>query len=225
MKQFLDLFYPRICMGCSDLVNTKDEILCLRCRHDLPLTNHHLETENEFYRKLFGRLDIENAAAMVYFHKKGIVQELIHNLKYRNHPEIGTLLGEWYGEVLLENEIYQNIDCIIPVPLHPNKLKERGYNQVENFAKTIAKKLNKPYYPNVLKREKYSKTQVFKNILNRTDIIDKVFDLNTDEQHKGQHFLLIDDVITTGSTLESCGKALLSIPNSRLSLLTIGFAH
>lgn len=225
MKHLINLFYPKVCLGCSDLVTDLEGLLCLRCRHELPLTNHYLEKENEFFKRFFGRLDLEFAASMVYFHKKGIVQELMHHLKYRNCPEIGTFLGEWYGEILKEHHCFHEATCVVPVPIHPKKLRERGYNQVENFAKTLANKLNKDYDENLLERKKYSRTQVFKNLVGRSDVIDDVFGLNEQGNIRPEHFLLVDDLVTTGSTLESCAKSLLSIPNSKVSLATIGFAH
>lgn len=225
MKNLINLFYPKVCLGCSDTVTDLEGLLCLKCRHQIPLTNHILQKENEFFKKFYGRLDLENAASMVYFHKRGIVQELMHNLKYRNHPEIGTFLGEWFGEILNEHNFFKESTCVVPVPIHYRKLRERGYNQVENFAKALAKKLNLGYDQNILERRKYSRTQVFKNLTGRSDVIDQVFGLNEKADFRSEHFLLVDDIVTTGSTLESCGKALLSIPNSRVSLVTIGFAH
>ncbi len=135
----LDLFYPKICNCCSRELSGKEKIICTTCLHKLPLTDFHLNNENAVKKVFSGRLDIENAAAFLYFRKKGMVQELIHNLKYRGHREIGQYLGNRYGELLAGSSQFNFIETVIPVPLHPKKLKFRGFNQVEGFGKAIAK--------------------------------------------------------------------------------------
>jgi len=162
----------------------------------------------------------------VYFHKKGIVQQLIHNLKYKGHQEIGTVLGEWYSNDLKQTLHVQEIDEIIPVPLHKRKLKIRGYNQVTTFGKSLASNLNLRYNENILFRTKYSKTQTKKNLLHRIDVNnDTVFDVEYNSKDINKHFLLIDDVLTTGSTLEACGKALLKIPGAKISIVCMAMSH
>jgi ComF family protein len=161
----------------------------------------------------------------LYFHKKGIVQELIHNLKYKGQEEIGTVLGEWYADDLKNSEILQSVDEIIPVPLHRRKLRERGYNQVTNFGLALSKNLNIPYKPSLLVRNIYSKTQSKKTLLSRSDGIDTIFDVVFTEKDHNKHFLLIDDVITTGSTLEACSHALLKIPGAKISIVCMAMAH
>jgi ComF family protein len=161
----------------------------------------------------------------LYFHKKGIVQELIHNLKYKGQEEIGTVLGEWYADDLKNLAIIKSIDQIIPVPLHKRKLRERGYNQVTNFGLALSKNLNLDYNDAVLLRKIYSKTQSKKNLLNRSDGIDSTFDVSFTEKDHNKHFLLIDDVITTGSTLEACSNALLKIPGAKISVVCMAMAH
>jgi ComF family protein len=161
----------------------------------------------------------------LYFHKKGIVQELIHNLKYKGQEEIGTVLGEWYAEDLKNSTIVQSVDAIIPVPLHKRKLKERGYNQVTNFGLALSKNLDLAYNDSILFRKVYSKTQSKKNLLNRSDGIDTIFDVHFTEKDHNKHFLLIDDVITTGSTLEACSHALMKIPGAKISIVCMAMAH
>ena len=144
-----------------------ETVICTSCRHELPLKNHHSETENEIIKKFYGRIPIEFGAAMFYFHKKGIVQQLIHNLKYQNHQEIGTMLGKWYGEELKFLEIVKNTDFIIPVPLHKKRLKKRGYNQVEKFGLALSSLLKVPYNNSILYRNIYSDTQTQKSFFGR----------------------------------------------------------
>jgi ComF family protein len=200
-------------------------VICTLCRHNLPLTNHHINPENEAFKKFYGRIPVEYASALLYFHKKGIVQELIHNLKYKGQEEIGTVLGEWYAEELRNLAIIKSVDQIIPVPLHKRKLRERGYNQVTNFGLALSKNLNLDYNNSVLFRKIYSKTQSKKNLLHRSDGIDTTFDISFTEKDHNKHFLLIDDVITTGSTLEACSHALLKIPGAKISVVCMAMAH
>jgi ComF family protein len=161
----------------------------------------------------------------LYFHKKGIVQELIHNLKYKGHEEIGTLLGHWYGQDLKEVLLSQKPDVIIPVPLHSRKYKERGYNQVTSFGLALSKELAISYNSKLLIRTVYSKTQSKKNLIGRAEGIENLFDVTFTESDHGKHFLLVDDVITTGSTLEACSRALLKIPNVKISIVCMAMAQ
>lgn len=224
-KTLINLFFPKVCAGCNSFLLSNENVICTLCRHNIPLTNHHLNPENEAFKKFYGRIPVEYTSALVYFHKKGIVQEIIHNLKYKGHEEIGTVLGEWYAEDLKNSAILQTVDVIIPVPLHKRKLKERGYNQVTNFGLALSKDLNLDYNDSVLFRRVYSKTQSKKNLLGRTEGIDTIFDVSFTEKDHHKHFLLIDDVITTGSTLEACSHALLKIPGAKISIVCMAMAH
>lgn len=224
-KSIINLFFPPVCAGCHSFLISGEMVICTICRHHLPLTNHHLNPENEAFKKFYGRVPVEHSSTLLYFHKKGIVQELIHNLKYKGQEEIGTVLGEWYAEDLKNLEILQSVDEIIPVPLHKRKLRERGYNQVTNFGLTLSNGLNIHYNPNLLVRNIYSKTQSKKNLLNRSEGIDTIFDVIFSEKDHDKHFLLIDDVLTTGSTLEACSHALLKIPGAKISIVCMAMAH
>ena len=224
-KNIINLFFPPVCAGCHSFLVSNENVICTLCRHNLPLTNHHLNPENEAFKKFYGRIPVEYTPALLYFHKKGIVQELIHNLKYKGQEQIGTVLGEWYAEDLKNSLTIQSVDEIIPVPLHKRKLRERGYNQVTNFGNALSESLNIPYNPNLLVRNIYSKTQSKKNLLNRSEGIDSIFDVDFTQKDHNKHFLLIDDVITTGSTLEACSNALLKIPGAKISIVCMAMAH
>lgn len=224
-KSLFDLLFPKVCLGCESFLMSNEEIICTSCRHDLPLTNYHVESENELTKKFYGRIKIEFGASMLFYHKHGIVHELIHNLKYYRHQEIGSFLGNWYAEDLKNLEIIKKFDTIIPVPLHKKRLKERGYNQIETFGKTLSEKLSIPYDDSILFRNIYSKTQTKKNFSGRTDVNIAIFDVSFTEKDHGKHFLLVDDVITTGSTLEACARAILKIPDSKLSIVSIADTH
>ena len=191
----------------------------------MPLTKYHLDPKNQAVKKFYGKIDIEYASALLYFNKKGIVQELIHNLKYKGHEEIGTVLGNWYVEDLKDLKLENTFDIVIPVPLHPKKLKERGYNQVTTFGKALANGLNLKYDDTILFRKKYSKTQSKKNLLGRSENIESIFDIHSTKENQNKHFLLIDDVLTTGATLEACSRALRKIPGAKISIVCMAIAN
>ncbi len=221
----INLFFPKVCLGCHALLLDGETILCTRCRHELPLTQHHLNPKNEAVKKFYGKIDVKHASAFLYFNKKGIVQELIHNLKYKGHEEIGIVLGNWYAEVLKDLNLETPFDVIVPVPLHPKKLKERGYNQVTAFGKTLSKNLAVAFDSTILYRKKYSKTQSKKNLLGRSENIESIFDVQFSEINHDKHFLIVDDVLTTGATLEACSRALQKIPGAKISIVCMAMAN
>jgi ComF family protein len=224
-KNIINLFFPPVCAGCHSFLISNENVICTICRHKIPLTNHHLNLENEAFKKFYGRIPVKHVSALLYFHKKGIVQELIHSLKYRGHQEIGTVLGDWYAEDLKVLELIKTVDVIVPVPIHKKRFRERGYNQVTNFGLSLSKNLEIPYQDSILRRNIYSKTQSKKNFLGRTEGIDTIFDVSFTEKDHNKHFLLIDDVITTGSTLEACSHAILKIPGAKISIVCMAMAH
>ncbi|MBC7748903.1 MAG: ComF family protein [Methylotenera sp.] len=224
-QNLLNLFFPKACAGCQSFLLNDEMVICTQCRHEIPLTNHHNIADNEIVQKFYGRIPLEYGSALFHFHKKGIVQEMMHKLKYKGQEEIGETIGSWYSEELQHLEQIKKIDFIIPVPLHKKRLRERGYNQVEGFGKTLSERLSIPYNDQLLYRKLYTKTQTKKDLLGRADVIAKVFDVEFKEAHHGKHFLLIDDVLTTGSTLEACSRAILKIPNSKISIVCMAMAH
>lgn len=225
LKYLFQLFFPPVCSGCQTLLLTYETVICTQCRHQMPQTLHHLEVENEAYKKFYGRVAVQHASAFLYFHKKGIVQELIHNLKYRGQQEIGAQLGFWYAEDLKEIALMQTIDAIVSVPIHKKRYHTRGYNQVDTFANAMSDSLKIPIQSGLLIRKKDSKTQSKKNFVGRMEGIQHVFDVDFSDKDHGKHFLLLDDVLTTGATLEACSKALLKIPGAKISIVCMAMAH
>lgn len=225
-KNLLNLFYPKVCLSCKTLLLANENVICTWCRHEIPLTLHQVNPENEAFKKFYGKIPVEFAMAFFYFHKKGIVQELIHNLKYKGYEEIGHLIGDWCASEIAALDFVKTISVVIPVPLHSRKQKERGYNQVTTFGKSLAKNLNLDYNEQILVRSRYSKTQTRKNLLSRIEVNKaSVFAVKFTSDDYNKHFLLIDDVLTTGSTLEACGKELLKIPGAKISVLCIAMSH
>lgn len=225
LKSLIDLFFPEVCGSCDALLLAGENAICIRCRHTIPMTNHHLIHENEAFNKFYGKLPVEFVSTMCYFHKKGIVQEMIHKLKYKGCEEIGAAIGSWYGEDLKKIEILQSVDEVIPVPLHKRRLKERGYNQVATFGQSLAESLGKHYNDKLLVRNVYSKTQTKKNRLGRSTNSQSVFDVEFSENAKQKHYLIVDDVLTTGATLEACGRAIAKIPGAKISIICIAMSH
>ncbi len=224
-KSLANLLFPVTCSGCDGLLLESENVICTQCRHNMPYTQHHRMKENETFRRFYGRLALEHASAMAYFHKEGIVQQLIHNLKYRNREEISGMIGGWYAHDLKRVPALADVTDVIPVPLHPKKLRERGYNQVEKFGRAIASGLGVAYNEEILYRTSYTNTQTRKNLAARAEIIGSAFDVKFTEADHDKHFLLVDDVITTGATIESCGRALLKIPGARISIVAMAYAH
>ena len=225
LKNILNLFFPKVCFGCDGILLSDENVICTTCRHNIPLTNHCFQFENEMYQRFYGRIPVEFVGAKLFFHKKGIVQKLIYNLKYFGHQEIGTEIGNWFSDDLKTVEILKTVDEIIPVPLHKKRIKTRGYNQVTTFGIALRDNLEINYNPNVLVRKIHKESQSKKVFTDRTDSNTSVFDVVFDEKNHNKHYLLIDDVFTTGATLELCAKALMKIPGTKISIVCMTMAH
>jgi len=220
----LNLFFPKVCYACTSMLADNEKHICTVCRHNLPLTNFHFEADDTLKKMLYGRLKLEQATALLKFQKKGIVQHLLHNLKYRGHETIGEMLGQWLGNELKTLEEYKSVDLIIPVPVHKRKLRKRGYNQVAKFGVEIAKALNVPYIDHVLVKTSATKTQVFKKRIARWNNFEEVFSVKNLDEIDGKHILLVDDIITTGATIEACANVLLKAKNIKISIATMAIA-
>lgn len=224
LKSIINLFFPKVCYACHNLLNDNEDTICMDCRHDLPITNFHFDNNDSVAKVLYGRAKIENGTALFRFEKKGNVQRLIHNLKYKDHEHIGFILGNWLGGELKTLESYKNIDVVIPVPLHKNKLKKRGYNQVALFGQQVAEALNADYLDDVLVKVTNTKSQVNKKRLARWTNSDELFTLKNIEAIDNKHILVVDDIITTGATLEACISVLNQAKNIKISIATMAIA-
>ncbi|MEN8790531.1 MAG: ComF family protein [Flavobacteriaceae bacterium] len=195
--------------------------MCTFCRNQLPLTEYSFNEENAVDRIFYGRTDIKKASSFLFYTENGIVQNLIHHLKYRNQPEIGRFLGDWFGQLLVQNGFLDPIDLVIPVPLHPIKLKKRGYNQVDLFAQKLAEHLEAAFNSKILLKTANTKTQTRKSRNLRWRQTPDLYILSDPSLVSGKSVLLVDDVITTGSTIEACTRALLKAPNVKIYVATM----
>ena len=224
IKPLINLFFPKVCYACHNLLDDNEDTICIDCRHNLPVTNFHFNNNDAVKKVLYGRAKIENGTALFRFEKKGIVQQLIHNLKYKEHETIGLFLGNWLGNELKTLKAYENIDVVIPVPLHKKKLKKRGFNQVAKFGQQIAKALDSNYKDDVLVKITNTKSQTNKSRFTRWTNTDELFALKNIETINDKHILLVDDIITTGATLEACINILQNAKNTKISIATMAIA-
>lgn len=201
-----------------------EEHLCLRCLSDLPRTYLHLHRDNKLEKNLWGKLPIERASAFLYYAKGGDVRHLLYDLKYHGNPRIGTFLGRCMASELLPSGFFEGIDFIVPVPLHPKKHKERGYNQSEMLAEGIATLTGIPVFREMLVRNQYTETQTRKSSYDRWLNVKDVFECTSLNALTGKHILLVDDVMTTGATIVACADALKTVKSLRISVLTLALA-
>ncbi|MDA3820514.1 MAG: phosphoribosyltransferase family protein [Candidatus Delongbacteria bacterium] len=223
-QDFWYLFYPKICDACGKSLMHQEAILCTECLVKLPRTSFHDDTDNELAQVFWGRVNIEQATALMHFVKGSLYRKLIHKLKYQNRPDIGEFLGRELGGELKQAKLFQNLDCIIPVPLHPDKQKIRGYNQAEMIAKGMSSVMDVPVSSNNLVRKVFTKTQTKKGRYDRWENVSRVFEVHKPDEFANKYVLLVDDVITTGATIEACVQNLLSIEGTTVSLGCIGMA-
>ncbi|MFL0353398.1 ComF family protein [Xanthomarina sp. GH4-25] len=224
LQSVFDLFFPKVCFACQLQLGDNEAYVCTSCRHKLPVTNYHLDGDLSVSKIFYGREKIEQATALLRFEKKGITQQLIHNLKYKGHEDVGVFLGKWLGAELKTVNTYKTIHAIIPVPLHKNKLKKRGFNQVARFAEEIAKQLEVEYLDNVLIKVSNTTSQVSKSRFSRWTNNEEFFTIQNKEKINDKHILLVDDIITTGATMEACIAVLHKAKNVKVSVASMAIA-
>lgn len=225
IRDFLCLLFPDACNACGQPLFRGEEEICTQCRYDLPYTDFHLYADNAVAKLFWGRIRCDAAMAMLFFKKESRVQHLIHRLKYQSQTGLGQLMGTLLGEKLLQSPAYCNADMIIPVPLHPAKERKRGYNQSKCIADGAAKELGIPVSDKLLIRRKATATQTKKNRYTRFENMRSVFAVPDPAGLDGKHVILVDDVITTGATLEACGQLLLDSGAAKLSIAALAFTE
>jgi len=224
LKNFIHLFYPQLCFACLQHSPMPKSSICTHCHYKIRPTNYHLLDTNPVLERFWGRVELHHATSIFTFTKGGILQNLIHQLKYKKRPQIGLELGKMTGNILKKSPYYQDIDYIIPVPLHPKKEHIRGYNQAAKYAQGIAETLDTEWSGNFLIRNTHTESQTKKSRLERFENVMRVLEVRNMDALTGKHLLLVDDVITTGATLEACSIKLLEIANTKVSLASIALA-
>lgn len=219
------LFFPELCAACGRNLYRNEKIICTNCLYHLPLTNFHRDPENKMARQLWGRFPFEQAIAYVYFRKGNRVQNLMHQLKYNNRPEVGIKMGELYAWQLMRTQGWKKADLIIPIPLHPLKHKKRGYNQSEQISKGMSSVLNLPLSTQNLVRIENTETQTRKTRYARYENLKDAFMIKDASELFQKHIILLDDVMTTGATVEACSNELLKIEGIKISICTIAYAE
>jgi len=219
------LFYPCLCVACERVLANPQQFVCLSCRSEWPLTDMHRFRENTFTERFWGRLQLEYGSAMFHFVKGGHIQSLIHALKYRSQSQVGIGLGREYGRILAGSYTDPKPNLIVPVPLHPRKKHQRGYNQAACFGEGLAHSLQIPMEERFLVRSVYQTSQTHKGRLERFQNVLAAFQARHLDQLTGKHVLLVDDVLTTGATLEACAIQLQAATDIKVSMATIAIAQ
>lgn len=220
-EDLLSLFFPRLCAGCNTPLVKGEDLLCLNCLVDLPKNNFTDGKDNPFAQSFIGRINFCYATSYFNFDKGGRVQHLLHQLKYKGRKDIGYKLGLMFGIDLNLNPQFSEIDIIIPVPLHPRKQRSRGYNQSIEICKGISESVNKPLILKQVIRKVYNPTQTFKKRYDRWENVSGIFSVKNSIALSGKHILIVDDVVTTGATIEACCQPLLEIPGVKVSIAAL----
>jgi len=223
LKDLFQFFFPELCVACGQLLTSKEKILCTSCFYHIPRTDFHKFTDNPVSQLFWGRIRIESATSWFYYFKGSAYQSLIHKLKYNGRKDIGIEMGKAFASEILSSP-FSKVDILIPVPLHPGKLSDRGYNQSEVIAAGIACIFNKIILTDVLIRSTFTETQTRKSRFERFKNMEGKFIVNDKLKILHKHVLLVDDVVTTGSTIESCAQVLLEVPGVRVSVATLAVA-
>ncbi|PQJ31541.1 amidophosphoribosyltransferase [Nonlabens arenilitoris] len=220
---FFNLLYPELCVGCETVLTTGESLCCTSCRAHLPLTHFHRTSDEKIRELFYARIDVQHVTSLFYYEKIGAVQQMIHQLKYRKREEISNFLGSWLGHELREDGLFNDVDIVIPVPVHPKRLKKRGYNQVSGFGKELAHFLNASYREDVLVKTKNTINQARLNQIQRSDETNSPYQIKGSIP-RGTHVLIVDDVITTGTTIVLCARELLKIPDVKISIATMAIS-
>ncbi|MGB2136028.1 MAG: ComF family protein [Flavobacteriaceae bacterium] len=218
---FVSLFFPKLCPGCMNPLYGTEKIVCFDCQLSLPQTDHPWDHHNLLWERINERLKVERAVSLFDFKKRSRVASLLYQLKYRGQEEIGAFLGDWLGPLLRQSSVFGEVDAVLPLPLHPKRLRQRGYNQVQLFSKSLAKHLKLPLIDDLVYRKKQTRQLAKMQGLDCFKEVDEAFAIRQNNLYPPQHWLLVDDVITTGATIVSCGKTILEDCGGRLSIVSL----
>jgi ComF family protein len=221
---FFNLLFPNLCVVCNENLHRNEHHICYECLNKVPKTNYHLQSNNPIEKRFWGKIPIQSATAFFFFQKGSPFQKLLHALKYKGNKGIGEVLGKYAAAELLDSPNFATVDVIIPVPLHPKKYRQRGYNQSECIANGLSQVLGKPQDTTTLQRIRENTTQTKKGVFERYENTEGIFELVNINTFSGKHVLIVDDVLTTGSTIEACIRALLITENIKISIFCLAVA-
>lgn len=223
LEDFFNLLFPKICVACGTLLVKNEKIICLKCQYDLPKTRYNSYIDNAVARLFWGRIPVENAISYFRYQKGSRFQSLIHDLKYRDRKDIGRELGRLLG-IEIRGSSFSDTDLILPVPLHKSKERSRGYNQCNPICEGLSESLNIPCNFGLLERPERTSSQTNKSRIDRWTNVEGIFRVKQPGLISNKHILLADDVVTTGSTLEACASAILTIDGTKVSIATLAMA-
>ena len=217
----LTLFFPKVCCCCGKHLHAKLQHICLSCRNSLPKTNFHLQQENPLQKLFWGRIPFHNVLSYYKFVDSGKIRRLIHHFKYKGMKEIGLTVGNMYGKELMAASSLEEVDCIVPVPLHKKKQKIRGYNQSHFFADGLSQSCGIECYKHAVEKSEHTASQTKKGRYKRWTNVSSSFQIVQPEKLENKHVLLVDDVLTTGATIEACGQKILAVPGTKITVATM----
>ena len=220
----IQILFPHVCCGCGSDILSRETVLCMRCMEAMPETGFELHADNPVEKKFWGRIKVEHASAQYYFTRESLMQRLMHQFKYRGNRDLGFQLGVLMGASIKRSGRF-NVDALVPLPLFRRKEKKRGYNQALILCDGMAESLHVPVLKDVIIRSHHTDTQTKKGRIERWQNMESKFSLLQPEAVSHKHVLLVDDVITTGATLEACGAELLNAGNIKVSIAALCYAN
>ncbi len=224
-SSFVHLFFPRQCVVCGATLQEGEEGICMRCNMDMPRTNYHTSPDNPVEKMFWGKMPLERATSFFFYQKGGDFRNILHRMKYGGRKDLGEIMGRFMAAELKPAGFFKGVDVLVPIPLHPRKLKRRGYNQSEYIARGISNVTGIPVDAMSVVREKHTETQTHKSAYERWENVDGIFSVRHPENLTGKHILIVDDVLTTGSTTTACADAIKCLDGVHISILTLAVAN
>jgi ComF family protein len=224
-EALLHMLFPSLCFGCEENNVSVEEMICMQCRFSLPFTSFEKIRNNTVEKLFWGRVPLRFASSTFYFTERSSIQNIIHHIKYRDEKELGIFMGEMMGEKLANLFAEQQIDCCIPMPLHPKKEKKRGYNQASLLCEGIQNITGIPYMEYAIERNVHTSTQTRKTRMERWENVSSVFEVNDPSVIKKKNIAIIDDVITTGASTEACAQELMQQGAQSVSVASLAYTN